>query len=314
MGELIRLNEREVKWQKLKGLALKAVTSPHSRRAYNATLDSFRVWFEKSSTPGPWFSKMAVLGYRAALLDRGLAPSSINVQISAIRRLVAEAADNGLVDQQMAAGVDKIKGVPRRGRRMGNWLSKSQAEALLSAPSPDTVAGKRDRAILGVLIGCGLRRSEATALTLDHIQQREGRWILVDLRGKHGRVRSVPMPGWTKALIDSWTAAAGISSGCVFRPVNKGGRVTAEKIANPKALWVCVQKYCEAAGVPRLAPHDLRRTYAKLAHGGQAPIEQIKLSLGHASIQTTELYLGTAQNIQDAPCDHLGLRVIPPAA
>jgi integrase len=56
-----------------------------------------------------------------------------------------------------------------------------------------------------------------------------------------------------------------------------------------------------------LAPHDLRRTFAKLAHKGDAPLEQIQLSLGHASIQTTERYLGVKQSLSDAPCDHLGL-------
>jgi integrase len=193
-------------------------------------------------------------------------------------------------------------------------LSPEQAERLILAPDASTITGKRDRAVLGTLIGCGLRREEAVALTIEHIQQREGRWAIVDIKGKGGRIRTVPMAGWAKVLIDGWTSAAGISAGHVFRPINKGGRLGAEKIANPKAIWVVVQKYCYVVGVPALAPHDLRRTFAKLAHRGNCPIEQIQLSLGHASIQTTELYLGTRQDLSDAPCDHLGLRVTPPAA
>jgi integrase len=311
MGELI-LDQRDAKWASLKSLALKAVASPHSRRAYNAALDDFRAWHERTSEVAPLFSKAAVHSYRAALENRGLVPSSINVRLSAIRRLVAEAADNNLVDQALAAGVAHIKGVKRLGRPTGNWLNAQQAEALISAPDASTITGKRDRAIFGVLIGCGLRRSEAAALSIEHIQQREGRWTIVDIKGKGGRIRTVPMAAWGKVLIDSWTQAAGITTGHVFRPVNRGGRVTADRISNPKALWVALRKYCGTVGVPGLAPHDLRRTYAKLADLGKAPLRQIQLSLGHASIQTTELYLGTEQHLADAPCDHLGLRVTLP--
>ena len=70
-----------------------------------------------------------------------------------------------------------------------------------------------------------------------------------------------------------------------------------------------VQHFGSGIGVPKLAPHDLRRTFAKLAHKGKSGLEQIQLSLGHASIMTTERYLGVRQDLTDAPCDHLGLTV-----
>jgi integrase len=103
---------------------------------------------------------------------------------------------------ELAAGIQRVKGAKRQGVRMGNWLTHKQAEDLINAPDPNRLKGKRDRALLAVLIGCGLRRSEAAALTFAHIQQREGRWVIVDLIGKHGRVRSVPMPSWAKVAID----------------------------------------------------------------------------------------------------------------
>jgi site-specific recombinase XerD len=312
--DLLPSDRNEEAWRQLKALALEAVTSPHSKRAYEFGLDDFRAFQKQSGSVMPAFTKAAVNAYRAALEARGLAPATINVRLSAIRRLVAEAADNGLTDAVLAAGVARVKGVKRHGTRLGNWLSKDQAEALLAAPDPNTTTGKRDRAVLAVLVGCGLRRSEAAALTIEHVQQREGRWLIADLVGKHGRVRSVPMPSWAKGLIDEWTAAAKISTGHIFRPVNKGGRITGGRFSTAGAVWVAVQKYADAAGVPELAPHDLRRTYAKLAHRGRAALEQIQLSLGHASIQTTERYLGVQQDLQDAPCDHLGLRVHLPAA
>ena len=191
---------------------------------------------------------------------------------------------------------------------MGNWLDRRQAERLINAPNTATIAGRRDRALFSVLIGCGLRRSEAAALAFTHIQQREGRWVIVDLVGKHGRIRSVPMPAWAKIAIDEWSVASGIHMGPVFRPVNKGDRVTEGSLTG-NCIRLALRKYTAELGLANLAPHDLRRTYARLAHQGRAKLEQIQISLGHASVQTTERYLGVRQNLADAPCDHLRMKL-----
>jgi site-specific recombinase XerC len=76
-------------------------------------------------------------------------------------------------------------------------------------------------AVIAVLLGCGLRQSEVAALTMGHMQQRDGRWCIVDLLGKHGRVRTVPMPAGYKVAIEAWTSAAGVTDDHVFRPVNR---------------------------------------------------------------------------------------------
>src|SRR5207249_10750720 len=141
--------------------------------------------------------------------------------------------------------------------RLGNWLSVKQAQALLNAPDGTTNKGLRDRAILAVLLGCGLRRSEVAALTMGHVQQRDGRWCIVDLVGKHGRVRTVPMPAWVKVAIDAWTEAAGIMEGHILRPVDRAGQVWGDRLSE-KVVWQLLQQYATAAGVPGIAPHDLR--------------------------------------------------------
>jgi integrase len=255
-----------------------------------------------------------VSSYKAGLENARLSASTINVRLAAVRKLVAEAADNGLIPPDLAAGIAKVKGASRLGVRMGNWLDRRQSERLINAPDTATLAGKRDRALFSVLIGCGLRRSEATALTFTHIQQREGRWVIVDLIGKHGRIRSVPMPAWAKVAIDEWSSASGINTGPVFRPVNKGDRVTDGSLTG-SCIRLALRKYTARLGFANLAPHDLRRTYARLAHKGRAKLEQIQLSLGHASVQTTERYLGVKQDLADAPCDRLGVKLcsVPPA-
>jgi integrase len=116
------------------------------------------------------------------------------------------------------------------------------------------------------------------------------------------------MPSWTKAAIDEWMAAADFTSGRIFRAVNKGDNLAGESMT-AQSIFETVKKYAAAIGVGNIAPHDLRRTFAKLAHKGRAALEQIQLSLGHASIQTTERYLGVRQDLTDAPCDHLGLKL-----
>src|SRR5262249_44951901 len=109
---------------------------------------------------------------------------------------------------------------------------------------------------------------------------------------------------WAETAIDAWAESAGIREGRVFRAMNKGDRLSGESMT-AQAIFETVRHYAAAIG----APHDLRRPLAKLAHKGQAALEQIQLSLGHASIQTTERYLGVRQDLTDAPCDRLGLRI-----
>jgi integrase len=111
-----------------------------------------------------------------------------------------------------------------------------------------------------------------------------------------------------KSAVDEWTGAADFTSGRVFRPVNKGGRISGDSMT-AQSIFETAKLYAERLEMKNIAPHDLRRTFAKLAHKGRAALEQIQLSLGHASIQTTERYLGVQQDLTDAPCDHLGLKL-----
>jgi site-specific recombinase XerD len=173
-------------WQRLKRLVLDSVSSPITRRVYNLGLDEFFAWYGLEPRPG--FTKATVCAWRVALEARGLGAVSINVRITAVRKLAVEAADNGLLAPELANGITRVKGVASKGIRFGNWLSVRQAQTLLNTPDAATTKGLRDRAILAVLLGCGLRRSEVAALTAGHVQQRDGRWCIVDLVGKHGRV------------------------------------------------------------------------------------------------------------------------------
>jgi len=139
-----------------------------------------------------------VVSYRSSLEHLGLSAATINLHLSAIRRLADESAESGWLSPELAIGIRRVKGVKRLGRKVGNWLSGNQAQQLVNAASKNDLRGWRDGAILGLLLGCGLRRSEVVGLKLDQLQTREGRWIIVNLVGKGGRIRTVPMPSWCK--------------------------------------------------------------------------------------------------------------------
>ena len=306
MNELV-VADKTSEWRKLKALVLDSVSSPITKRVYNLGLDEFIAWYTLEPRAG--FTKALVNAWRVSLEARGLGSVSINVRITAVRKLAVEAADNGLLAPELAAGIVRIKGVRSRGVRTGNWLSLQQAQTLLNTPDITTKKGLRDRAMFAILLGCGLRRSEVAALTMRHIQQRDNRWCIVDLVGKHNRVRTVPMPVWVKNSIDAWTLTAAVSEGHLFRPVHRGDQVSGLKMSE-KVVWQLLRPYAVIAGVPGIAPHDLRRSCAKMCRAAGGELEQIQLLLGHSSVQTTERYLGTKQDLAHAPNDGIKLTLV----
>lgn len=296
----------ESAWNALVRMTIDSVSSCHTKRSYEAGLMSFLAWQRQDGWPV--FRRSTVQRYRSWLEASGLAASSINVYLSAIRKLAQEAAENAVLDREIATGIKSIPGIREHGIKAGNWLTPEETSALLLAPDNSSIKGLRDRAILALLIGCGLRRTELAGLTVEHIVMREARWVLVDLLGKGKRVRTVPVPAWTKLLLDHWMSAAGVTEGRVFRAVNKGGRVWGEQVTGD-VVWAIAREYGARIGKAGLAPHHLRRTCAKLCRAAGGALEQIQLLLGHSSIQTTERYLGTRQDLAQAVNDNLPIEV-----
>jgi len=235
---------------------LDSLRSPESKRGYRHAIDEFIQWY--CSEPRLSFSKTVVLRYRMHLETRNLAPGTINLRLGAVRRLAYEAADCGLLSADLAAGIRRVKGVKKLGVRLGNWLTAEQGQALWQAPNQEQMKGKRDRALLALLLACGLRRHELASLTVGHLQQREGHWAIVDLRGKGGHVRTIPVPDWVHGRLDDWTKAARINAGSLFRRVSSAGRVWGEAVTE-KLVWHVVKEFAAKIGVSKLAPHDLRR-------------------------------------------------------
>jgi integrase len=219
-----------------KTAVLNSLTSASGQRTYDHAIREFVAWY--CSEPRLAFNRTVVLRYRIHLEQRAYAPATINLRLAAVRRVAYEAADAGLLSPELAAGIRRVKGVRRIGVRLGNWLTAEQSRRLLERATQSTARQLRDHAMIAMLIGCGLRRAELLALSVESIQQREEHWVIADLVGKGGHVRTVPIPTWVKTAVDAWTAAADIIHGPVFRAINKAGHVWGDGMS-PKVLWGC---------------------------------------------------------------------------
>ncbi len=289
----------------LEKVLLNGVSNENTRRAYSRALQKFMAWY---STKGfADVSRQVMNQYRAELEASGAATASVNQELSALRRMLRNAAAAGFVDREKAHEAAQVTNTRALGTRAGNWLTPEQAMALLLAPDESKLKGKRDRAILAVLVGCGLRREELVTQNVEDIQMREDRWVIPHLVGKGKRVRLVPVPAWVKERLDAWTRAGEIRERRIFRAVRKNGVLSRESLS-ATAIWQIVLKHAHAAGIPHLTPHDLRRTCAKLCRRLGGELEQIQFLLGHSSIKTTEDYLGGEQKIRKAVNDRLFAR------
>ena len=172
------------------------------------------------------FSRLAVLQYKDALVGdlretpagpkRRFSSATVNLRLAAVRALAQEAADAGLLDQSEAAAIGRIRGEKQTGSRIGMWIEKQELDRILLSPDRSTLRGKRDYALLAVLFSTGIRRRELVELSVSTLQQRDGQWGLIDLRGKGRKVRSVSVPLWVKDAVFEWLEASQIVQGALF--------------------------------------------------------------------------------------------------
>lgn len=290
-----------------------------TRRAYKREIKAFLQWLFQT---GQTVSFESVEAYKEAMIQDQRGESGINQALTAIRKMIRKMPKYGLLTKEQSDIICSVESVKIRGKKTHNWLTIQEAEKLLAAPKESKRANSllayRDRAILALLVGCGLRRAEVQSITIEHIQQREGRWVIVDIVGKRNKARTVPMANWCKALIDEWLRVSGIKEGQIIRQcswknqIDDGlqfGRFHIGDLLSTTSIYHAVGRYALACLGRNIAPHDLRRSFAKLARSGGAELEQIMNSLGHDSLSTTQAYLGTEIDYQNAPSDRLGLKV-----
>jgi site-specific recombinase XerD len=227
-----------------------------------------------------------------------------------VRRLAYEAADCGLLSSDLAAGIRRVKGVKKLGVRLGNWSTVEQAHSLWQAPDSQALKGERDRALLALLLACGLRRHEAVGLRIDDLQQREEHWAIVDLVGKAGHVRTVPVPDWVKGQLDELAEG---SRNCRGQDLSQGYQDGADmgRLHDGKVDLAHCEGFARKGSVCLNWPLITCGGRALVCAMLQQELEQIQFLLGHVSVQTTERYLGCKQRIRSAVNDRIGIEPNP---
>lgn len=285
---------------------LEACQTEETRRAYEYAINEFLNWKKERDLSYSTFK-----AYRASLVRQKMNAQTINVRLAGIRFYVKELAKESQITIEKANAFCALDNLKIQGRKVGNWLDAGEASAILNLPDISTRTGLRDRAALALMIGAGLRRSEVVRIEVKHFEQRDGKWIIVGIKGKHGRTRNIPIADWIKTIVDAWTEKVSIKEGPIIRVVSwskkkewLGGPMDASSLR-----YIVQRKYGKQIGRNQIAPHDLRRTAARLAYEGGTDMAQIQLMLGHKEQGTTEKYINAKQDLQIAPSDNMKLEI-----
>jgi len=239
----------------------RSLTSDNSRRAYRTSLLQFFAWCRANGSGA--FSRLAVLQYKDALIAATIAlpsgprrrysPATVNLRLAAVRALAQEAADSGLLEQSEAAAIRRARGEKTSGSRIGNWLQKTQVDQVLNSVDRITLRGKRDYAILSVLFATALRRRELVELNVSIIQERDGQWGFLGLRGKGGKPRNISLPDWVRFAITDWLQATGIVQGNVFRSISRHGKLGMQQMSE-ESVKLILSHYARCAGTEHSGP------------------------------------------------------------
>jgi integrase/recombinase XerC len=286
----------------LDSLKIERNASAHTMKAYAEDLFALRDYCASQSAAGvDALTSRMLRGFIAHLSESGYAPSTIARRFSAVRTFCKFLIRAGALERNPASGLRS----PKLGRKLPHFLGGGQIDALLAAPSGATTLGLRDRAILEVLYGGGLRAAELVGLDvsdLDLAQQ------IARVRGKGKRERLAPLGKHAAAAVVVWLAVRKPKLGAGGKPcpalfLNKNG-----SRLSTRSLGRLVEKYLKFAGLdPKTTPHTLRHTFATHLLERGADIRSVQELLGHASINTTQIYTHlTADRLREIYDNALG--------
>ena len=263
--------------------------APGSRRAMGRALEHLASLASPGSTMEhlPWhlLRYQHTQALRARLVEAGFAPATVNRHLAALRGVMREAWQLGLMPTDDYHRAVAVKGA--RGTRLlrGRALDAREVRALFAACDPSRPAGARDAAMLALLYGCGLRRAEVAGLELADV---EGGAVAVRVRGKGDRERRVPVPGGARRALLSWLAVRDSLPGSLLRAVR--GRAVLPGGMGAQSVFTSLARLARRAGVTSLSPHDLRRTYVSDLLDAGADLSTVQRLAGHAMVTTTARY------------------------
>lgn len=280
----------------------------NSRQTYHTALSKFLGWY--SAAGHTTLDAAAVREYLLYLENNDKSRATIATTLSVLRQLFKDLRRLGTIDETTYLDLLEIGFRRPRGHRQRTWLELEQVQKLLDGVRGKRLHSLRDRSIIAVLCGCGLRRFELGNLQLGQLQEIQRRPAIVNIRGKGDRYRSVALPAWASACLDVWlTESAELRpADHIFFSIRRNGQPGSPRITPQGIRDIVVRRSREVLG-QQILPHDLRRTYAQLAYKAGADLRQVQLSLGHSSIRTTEIYLGLDQDFANAPGDLLDIRL-----
>jgi len=251
-----------------------------------------RAYLAFCATPAQALQATSLARWRTHLAQHTtLSPHTINRLLAAVKRLVKEAAAQGYVDIVTAAAFASVSGVKPQALKdrlkttTRTRITPGQMRLLCEAPDPQTLRGRRDRALLATLASSGCRVSEVVTLTAAQISSRTGRFVLQVLGKNQTAPREAPLSQEAYMLIEAWLARRPVASDSLFTSfAGRGARATAKPMS-PAAVWQAVQQYAAAVGLRHVKPHDFRRFVGtELA---KRDIRQAQKALGHTRIETT---------------------------
>lgn len=281
------------------------ITNPRTRKAYEGDVRSF-IRFVGIGRPEEFriVTRAHVIAWRKVLEEQGIAPSSIRRKLAALSSLFNYLCERNAVADNPVNGVERPHADANEGKTPA--IGDAQARALLAAPSPDTLKGKRDRAILATFLYHGLRREELCGLKVCDVQERRG-VMHFRVHGKGGKIRFVPVHPRTLSLIYDYLEKAGHredAKGPLFRPVKNNVTGELAKSLYPDSVFHSIVKhYAKQVGivVPGFCVHALRATAATNALEHEADIAKVQEWLGHANVSTTRLYDRRRTRPEDSP-------------
>jgi integrase/recombinase XerD len=291
-------------FESLYGEVVATLANEHTRGMYRKALKDFAEWWR--TTGNRPLDKSVVLAHIDYLLASAYSEATVNQRLSAIKKAILNAEDRGLLDLATARDILRINGFSKKVSLGGRFLTERQAEALINVPNASSVKGVRDRAVLALLVGCALRSGELVSIQVEEIQKQKGEWFLTNVVGSRGDVRAVVIPDWTRKALDAWLEISGIRGGALLRAVDRLGNVAERSISSYSVLPL-VAEYGRSIGID-VKPRDLRRTCAQLCRTEGGELEQIQLLLGHASVETTQHYLGRKRTVASAPNGRLRMK------
>lgn len=282
------------------------VDNPNTRRAYKADLDGF-MRFAGIAQPLEFrkVTRSHVLAWRADLEKQSLSGSTIRRKLAALASLFEYLCNQNAVTHNPVKGVKRPRVESQNGKTPA--LSNPQARKLLDAPAADTLKGQRDRAILSLLLHHGLRREELTRLKVKDFAQEDRGGPRMQVWGKGGKVRYLPIHTDTLKLVATYLEAAGHKhQSCywLFQSVSHHHAANPNCGMTPGAVYSeVVKKYMLPLGIngDNMGPHALRATAATCALENQADIAKVQEWLGHANINTTRVYDRRETRSADSP-------------